>query len=293
MIYRKEMAMYPYQSNIRLGAVSLNVSDLEVEVQYYQKVLGLDVLDRESTSVTLGVLSTQDALVRLVQVDSELSKSYGLYHLALLLPSRSDLGDFLNHLIKHQIAIIGGANHGYSEAIYLEDTEGNGIEVYHDKSESVWDKQGDKINSITEELDVAGILESAHQQNQDSAFRFPQKGKMGHIHLSVASVPEATSFYQNVFDMTEKFSVPAASWISSGGYHHHFAFNSWAGSKLVSHAQDEVLGLLDFTVYVANPVHMAQIKTKAESLGQLRATTDTGLVIEDPSQNRIVVQLES
>lgn len=116
---------------------------------------------------------------------------------------------------------------------------------------------------------------------------------MGHIHLSVASVPEATSFYQNVFDMTEKFSVPAASWISSGGYHHHFAFNSWAGSKLVSHAQDEVLGLLDFTVYVVNPVHMAQIKTKAESLGQLRAATDTGLVIEDPSQNRIVVQLES
>lgn len=116
---------------------------------------------------------------------------------------------------------------------------------------------------------------------------------MGHIHLSVASVPEATSFYQNVFDMTEKFAVPAASWISSGGYHHHFAFNSWAGSNLVSHAQNGVLGLLDFTVYVTNPLYMAQIKTKAESLGQLRTKMDTGLVIEDPSQNRIVIKLEN
>ena len=87
--------------------------------------------------------------------------------------------------------------------------------------------------------------------------------------------------------------MPQFAGQSCSDYHHHFAFNSWAGSNLVSHAQNGVLGLLDFTVYVTNPVYMAQIKTKAESLGQLRIKMDTGLVIEDPSQNRIVIKLEN
>ena len=283
--------MYSYQSKVRLGAVTLNVSNLELEIQYYQKVLGLDIISQTSTDAILGVVSTQTELVRLKQVPANLSKTFGLYHIAILVPNRSDLGDFLNHLIQNKVPIIGGANHGYSEAIYLEDPEGNGIEVYQDNHETVWDKQGDQIIAITEELDVAGILADATGQSSD--FHIPAQTKMGHIHLSVKSVAETSHFYQVLFGMTEKFAVPSGSWIASGDYHHHFAFNSWAGSNLVSHAQNGVLGLLDFTVYVTNPLYMAQIKTKAESLGQLRTKMDTGLVIEDPSQNRIVIKLEN
>ena len=214
--------MYSYQSKVRLGAVTLNVSNLELEIQYYQKVLGLDIISQTSTDAILGVVSTQTELVRLKQVPANLSKTFGLYHIAILVPKRSDLGDFLNHLIQNKVPIIGGADHGYSEAIYLEDPEGNGIEVYHDNHETVWDKQGDQIIAITEELDVAGILADATGQSSD--FHIPAQTKMGHIHLSVKSVAETSHFYQVLFGMTEKFAVPSGSWIASGDYHHHFCF---------------------------------------------------------------------
>ena len=282
--------MYPYQSKVRLGAVTLNVSNLALEMQYYQKVLGLAILSQTSKDAILGLASTQTELVRLKQVASSLSKTYGLYHIAILVPTRSDLGDFLNHLIENKVSIIGGADHGYSEAIYLEDPEGNGIEVYHDNSEAVWDKQGDQIIAITEELDVAGILAEATGQVSD--FQMPAQTKMGHLHLSVKSVAEASHFYQTLFDMTEKFAVPSGSWISSGGYHHHFAFNSWEGTNLANHL-DDTPGLFGFTVYAANPDDLALLQTKAEELGRLRSHTDQSLVIEDLSNNQILVELEA
>ena len=282
--------MYPYQSKVRLGSVTLNVSNLALESQYYQKVLGLAILSQTSTGATLGIGSTQTELVRLKQVSPSISKTYGLYHIAILVPTRSDLGDFLNHLIENKVPIIGGADHGYSEAIYLEDPEGNGIEVYHDNSEAVWDKQGDQIIAITEELDVAGILAEATHQSSD--FQMPAQTKMGHLHLSVKSVAEASHFYQTLFGMTEKFAVPSGSWIASGDYHHHFAFNSWEGTNLANHL-DDTPGLFGFTVYVASPDDLAGLKTKADELGRLQSYSDQSLVIEDFSNNQILVELEA
>ena len=282
--------MYSYQSKVRLGAVTLNVSNLELEIQYYQKVLGLDIISQTSTDAILGVVSTQTELVRLKQVPANLSKTFGLYHIAILVPKRSDLGDFLNHLIQNKVPIIGGANHGYSEAIYLEDPEGNGIEVYHDNHETVWDKQGDQIIAITEELDVAGILADATGQSSD--FHIPAQTKMGHIHLSVKSVAETSHFYQVLFGMTEKFAVPSGSWIASGDYHHHFAFNSWEGINLANHL-DDTPGLFGFTVYVVTSDDLARIKVKADELGRLQSYTDHSLVIEDHSNNQILVELEA
>lgn len=282
--------MYAYQSNVRLGAVTLNVRNLDLETQYYQKVLGLIILEQTTTLVSLGIADTQTPLIHLRQVIADPSASYGLYHLAILVPTRADLGNFLNHLIREQIPIVGGANHGYSEAIYLEDAEGNGIEVYHDRAESLWDKQGDKIIGITESLDVEGVLASA--TTDGSAYQMPADTKMGHIHLSVPMVNQASEFYQTLFDMTEKFGVPSASWISSGHYHHHFAFNNWAGQQLEL-PTSETPGLLEFVVYVSDPAYFASIKQKALALGQLRDQAPEYLVIEDLSNNRILVTLEN
>lgn len=282
--------MYPYQSHVRLGAVTLNVRNLALETQYYQEVLGLSLLNQTQTSASLGIANTQTTLVTLRQVQADPTPSYGLYHLAILLPSRADLGNFLNHLIRNQIPIVGGADHGYSEAIYLEDAEGNGVEVYHDQAERLWDRQGDKIIGITESMDVEGVLASATSDGKD--YKMPDHTKMGHIHLSVQNVTKASNFYQTLFAMTEKFGVPNASWISSGQYHHHFAFNSWAGQNLTN-PTPETPGLLEFKVYVTSIAYFNAVKQKALALGQLRDQTPEQFIIEDLTNNRILVTLEN
>ena len=146
--------MYPlYNSQIKLNEVALNVNHLLQETEFYTKRLGLQVLSQTNSEVLLGVGTTP--LVRLIQTDTDknVKESYGLYHLAIHLPTREALGDFLRHAVHTSLPLVGAADHGYSEAIYLEDFEGNGIEVYHDKPVSVWDIREDgRIIGVTEEM---------------------------------------------------------------------------------------------------------------------------------------------
>lgn len=281
--------MYQYQSKVRLDSVTLNVVNLELETQYYQEVLGMDILNQDETGVDLGSEKAQTKLIRLEKVKSDDTKAYGLYHLALVLPSRSDLGNFLKHLLENEFPIVGAANHGYSEAIYLEDLEGNGIEVYQDNDEKLWDKQADKIIGITENLDAESLLTIATES--ENKYKLPAQTRMGHLHLTVENVVEATNFYQQLFDMTEKFAVHSASWISSGNYHHHFAFNNWAGVNLNNRTTD-LPGLLEFIIYVDDEAFFNQIKEHAKQMARLQSADENKLIIEDLSGNEIIVKLE-
>ncbi len=281
--------MYHYQSQVRLGQVALNVVNLELESQYYQEVLGLSVLEENSKSIGLGIKETNEVLVRLNKVESEQHEAYGLYHLAILLPSRADLGDFLNHVIKHQYPLVGAADHGYSESIYLQDLEGNGIEVYRDKAVEEWDIQGEKIIGVTEQIDAAGVIDSAHLMQEN--YEMPAGTRMGHVHLTVQSAAQDSIFYQQLFNMTEKFAVPSASWISSGHYHHHFAFNDWSGPYLEKN-NAAWPGLLEFDVFVDQVTYFNEIKAYAEGKNALIQATDHQLTILDPVGNRIIVILE-
>ena len=143
--------MYPlYNSQIKLNEVALNVNHLLQETEFYTKKLGLQILSQFDSEVLLGIEKTP--LVRLIQTnrDKSVKESYGLYHLAIHLPTREALGDFLRHAVHTSLPIVGAADHGYSEAIYLEDFEGNGIEVYHDKPVEEWDIREDgRIIGIT------------------------------------------------------------------------------------------------------------------------------------------------
>ncbi|KWT46681.1 VOC family protein [Lactococcus lactis] len=281
--------MYQYQSKIRLDLVTLNVVNIDLETQYYQKVLGLDVLSQDERGVDLGIKESQVKLIRLEKVKSDDTKTYGLYHLALVLPTRSDLGNFLTHLLENEFPVVGAANHGYSEAIYLEDLEGNGIEIYQDNDEKVWNRQADKIIGMTETLDADSLLADATDSNKN--YKLPVLTRMGHIHLSVADVVEESNFYQKLFEMTEKFAINSASWISSGNYHHHFAFNNWTGTKLNNHTTD-LPGLLEFLVYVNDKDYFNQIKEQAKQLKGLQTADEEKLIIEDRSGNEIIVKLE-
>ena len=217
-----------YQSDFELGYVALNVRNLDLQSRYYQQVLGLSVIHQEESMIDLGVGKT--VLVRLIKTEEALdvAGSYGLYHLAILLPSREALAQIFKHFVDHSVPLIGASDHDYSEAIYLEDTEGNGIEIYRDRPVSEWNiKEDGRIIGTTEAMDAEGLYRLATPL--EGPYKMPEGSRMGHVHLSVRKSEISSGFYQNVLKVQDKFSVRSASWLASGNYHHHLAVNEWGG----------------------------------------------------------------
>lgn len=258
------MKMYPlYKSQIQLNEVALNVNHLLQETAFYTKGLGLQILTQSDKEVLLGVGTTP--LVRLIQttIDKSVKESYGLYHLAIHLPTREALGDFLRHAVHTSLPLIGAADHGYSEAIYLEDFEGNGIEVYHDKPIDVWDIREDgRIIGVTEEIAGQEIYELGHDT---IPYQMPEGTRMGHVHLSVKNSKETMEYLTTLLPVDDKFSVPSGSWIASGDYHHHLAVNQWGGPHLDVRVKN-IPGLAYYTVETNDASVFKDILQKATVL---------------------------
>ncbi|HFU4459474.1 TPA: VOC family protein [Streptococcus suis] len=250
-----------YNSQFELGHVALNVRDLELQSLFYQQVLGLQVLSQSPNQIDLGVGKT--TLVRLIQTEQkgEVSHSYGLYHLAIVLPSREDLGTIFRHFIDNKIPLQGASDHGYSEAIYLADTEGNGIEVYRDLPQDAWDVRADgQIVGKSEPMDAETIY--ALGKKADAAYQMPAGSRMGHVHLSVRESAASSKFYQEVLAVRDNFTVPSACWLASGDYHHHLAVNEWGGKNLKTR-QEGMPGLAYYTVIYSNPEAFEAILNRA------------------------------
>lgn len=202
-------------------------------------------MSQSDSEVLLGVRTTP--LVRLIHtnIDKNVKESYGLYHLAIHLPTREALGDFLRHVVHTSLPLVGASDHGYSEAIYLEDFEGNGIEVYHDKPVSVWDIREDgRIIGVTEEMAGQEIYELGHDT---IPYQMPEGTRMGHVHLSAHNSKETMKYLTTLLPVEDKFSVPSGSWIASGDYHHHLAVNQWGGPHLDVRVK-KIPGLAYYTV---------------------------------------------
>lgn len=256
---------YAYQSHIYLAEVVLNVKDSKSQTAFYHQIIGLEILSQTETEAILGL--GKKALVHLIQAekDGEVREHYGLYHLAILLPTRKALADVLKHLSDLRIPLVGGADHGYSEAIYLEDLEGNGIELYRDKPVSSWDIREDgRIIGVTEALAAQDIYELGEKVDP---FILAEGTRMGHIHLSVKDSHAASQFYQKVLGLEDKFSIPSASWIVTGKYHHHLAVNEWGGKNLASRKQ----GLLGLAYYVIEVAHKEELLTIAQRAQEVDA----------------------
>ena len=256
--------MYPlYNSQIKLNEVALYVNHLLQETEFYTKRLGLQVLSQTNSEVLLGVGTTP--LGRLIQTDTDknVKESYGLYHLAIHLPTREALGDFLRHAVHTSLPLVGAADHGYSEAIYLEDFEGNGIEVYHDKPVSVWDIREDgRIIGVTEEMAGQEIYELGHDT---IPYQMPEGTRMGHVHLSAKNSKESMEYLTTLLPLEDKFSVPSGSWIASGDYHHHLAVNQWGGPHLDVRVKN-IPGLAYYTVETNDASVFKDILQKATVL---------------------------
>lgn len=253
---------YDYNSKIYLAETVLNVKDLARQTAFYTQVIGLEILSQTATEVVLG--AGNKPLVHLIETNREeaVKSSYGLYHMAILLPSREDLADVFKHIAELDYPFVGAADHGYSEALYLEDLEGNGIELYRDKPVAEWDIREDGcIVGVTEELSAQEIYEMGRKVEP---FVIAKDTRMGHIHLSVKDSQLATAFYQDVLELADKFTISSASWIASGDYHHHLAVNEWGGKNLAKRDKD-MPGLAYYVVEVANKEDLIAIAERAKN----------------------------
>ena len=272
--------VYAYNSEIYLAEAVLNVKDLARQTAFYTQIIGLEIRTQTETEVILGAGGKD--LVHLIQTNRKeaVQSSYGLYHMAILLPSREDLADVFKHIAELNYPFIGAADHGYSEALYLEDPEGNGIELYRDKPVADWDIREDgRIIGVTEELSAQEIYDMGRKVEP---FVIAPDTRMGHIHLSVKYSQLATTFYQAVLDLSNKFTIPSASWIASGDYHHHLAVNEWGGKALAKREKD-MPGLAYYVVEVANKEGLVTIAERAKAYGApVKWLSSNDFTFEDP-----------
>ena len=216
--------------------VSLSVSNLEKSMTFYQEVLGFSVLEKNEKQVSL-TANHEDPIIKLEENSEALTldnRASGLFHFALLLPSREELADFLANLIKLGIQIEGAADHFVSEAIYLSDLDGHGIEVYVDRASESWKWSNNHVKMGTERLDLNELLKLNRKSDE---FILPHEAVMGHIHLQVADLEASSAFYKTVFGLNSVSEIGShARFISNNKYHHHIGLNTWnsLGKKVSS-----------------------------------------------------------
>jgi len=215
----------------RLGRVSLQVADLDRSTAFYEKILGLRVLDATSGRVCLGVdgAEADRPLVELRErrgvTPAPRGRRFGLYHFAVLLPDRASLGRFVLHLVGQGIRP-DTADHFVSEALYFYDPDGLGIEVYADRPRTAWRSLDRELWMTTDPLDVQNLVAAAEGGRWDAA---PAGTTMGHVHLHVGDLDVAGTFFHKGLGFDRMcWSIPGALFLSAGGYHHHLGLNTWA-----------------------------------------------------------------
>ena len=235
-----------YNQETVITSYLLNVTNLATMTDYYHHHLGLDILEKASKQVILG-LAGRPLLILKEQVGQTRQQVAGLYHTAFLVPDQASLGGILRHLLVTNTPLLGGADHGYSQALYLQDPEDNGIEIYWDKPLSDWDVRANgQIIGVTEELDGTRLLELA-----DNRTGLPSNTKLGHIHLQVTDLKANRTFYRHNLGFELKSNMKQADFLAYGFYHHHLAANTWTRAKLTIRSRNQ-LGLGTYALTVPN-----------------------------------------
>ena len=272
----------------KLGPVHLQVADLGNLVNYYT-TLGLRLHQRQNRQAVLGDGTTELLLLNERPDGQRVRGTSGLYHLAILLPSRSDLGRALRHFEQSAIPVGGASDHAVSEALYLTDPEGNGIEVYRDRPRDEWHYPNGQLVINTTPFNVAGVL-AAGDATSAAWDGFPAGTVIGHIHLHVGDIDAAEGFYRDAlgFDLITRYG-PSATFLSAGGYHHHIGANTWAGVGAPP-ASENAWGLSHFTIEVPGTQALAAVRAQVEGAGVSVAERDEGYFVRDPAGNGVLLR---
>lgn len=277
----------PASSSPVVGPVALTVADLDRQVGFYRDALGLAVHCQDGTSAALGAGGRDLVLLEERPDAPRPRRSTGLYHLAILLPARRDLARALRHLAEARVPFQGFADHLVSEAIYLADPEGNGIEVYRDRPREEWIYDGGNLRMTTDPLDVEGVMGELQGDGEPWA-GLPAGTRMGHVHLRVSDLAAAEAFYRDLLglDVTTRYGS-GASFLSKEGYHHHLGLNTWE-SRGAAPPPEGALGLKSFRLHLP-AAEVRRIRTAAGERGIAAEETDGGLLLRDPAGNAVEI----
>ena len=278
--YGLQPADFRLPDDTHLGRVALQVTDLDRSIAFYTTVLGLRVIARHGGVATLGPHDEDRVIVELragATTPVPRGGRQGLFHFAILLPDRASLGRFLVHL--SQIgARAGASDHLVSEAMYLTDPDGLGIEVYADRPRETWRHEGRELSMATISLDAPSVAEAGGNIPWTG---MPAGTRLGHMHLHVGSLEEARAFYHDGlgFDLVV-WSYPGALFFSAGGYHHHLGTNTWAAGK--PSAAPEEARLVDWELVLPDASAVETAKSHLEAQGHHGVKDGRGWTVRDP-----------
>ncbi len=276
-----------------VGLLSLTVADLERSLIFYTNIFGFTVLDRAEGVATLGagtvplLLITERAGAKRFPHDRP---GYtGLYHFAILVPTRADLGRWLRHWRELGLPDPGHGDHLVSEALYLTDPDGNGIEIYRDRPRSEWIWDNGQVRMAVDPVDLRSVLA------EGDALAKPWDGlpagtRLGHMHLQIADIEKARAFYVDTLGFDLIAEMPSALFVSAGGYHHHIGMNTWH-SRGAGPTPDDTAGLRFFTVDFATAEARAAVLARLTAANILFTQHGDIVLVNDPFQTTIALRI--
>lgn len=270
-----------------VGEVHIKVMNLNRALGFYQEIIGFDVLEQSERKAIL-TADGRTPLLILEQPEDVVKKenrTAGLYHFALLLPNRSDLSRFLRHLLTTGYRF-GASDHYVSEALYISDPDGNGIEVYRDRPSADWSWMNGEVAMATEPLNGESLL----AESEEAWTRLPAGTVMGHIHLHVSDLQRTEKFYTQGLGFNIVTRYPGALFASTGGYHHHIGLNVWNGVGAPAPAPNSV-GLNWFTLVFPDEAARAGAIASLERIGANVEKESGHVIAVDPSGNRIRMEV--
>ena len=271
-----------------MGPVHLTVADLERSLAYYAESIGLGVLERDGGAASLG--AGQRELLVLVEEPGArpAPRSTGLFHFALLLPERVDLARWLAHAARERVPLAGMSDHFVSEAVYLSDPDGHGIEIYADRPREVWEGRV-MARMTTEPLDVQALLAELDDPAREPFDGLPAETRMGHVHLQVASTEDSLVFYRDLlgFELMADF-MGSAVFFGAGGYHHHVGANVWH-SRGASPPPPGSAALRHATILLPDLGERDRVAARVAEAGQEPEADGGGVLVRDPSGIALVL----
>lgn len=280
-------------ATLRLGAVHLTVTDLHRSISFYEEAIGLALHRRDERGAALGA-GREDLLVLVEEPEARpAGRHAGLYHFALLHHSRHELARAAHRLLDPirahgtgtQTPITGASDHGISEAIYLPDPDGNGIELAADQPRDRWPDLSDPSVSAPRPLDMGELL--ALVDGEHTQLRADPALVVGHLHLHVGDLERALGFYRDVIGFGVVTGFPSAAFLAAGDYHHHLGVNTWRGEGVPA-VPDGTVGLRHWTVVLDDVDQVEAVRARVEGAGVEHAVHDGGFVVRDPWGSAVV-----
>jgi catechol 2,3-dioxygenase len=271
---------------MRIGMVTIRVRKLDPMADYYRDVLGLSVMERSATGATLGAGGVKLVVLEVrPYAANEARNAAGLYHTAFLMPTRKDLARWLVNAAIHRVPLSGFADHRVSESVYLDDPEGNGIEVYADRDPSLWQWSDGAVTMATDQLDVDDLVSLTDTRVSDYG-QAPEGLRIGHMHLRVGDLTKADDFYRDALGFDPTRQRNGAAFLSSGRYHHHLGLNVWQSAG-AGRRDDAATGLVWFSLEIEQADLFAASEERLRQAGVEVVAVSNGIEVGDPWGTRV------